>query len=390
MATPLHSQNFVIVNDGILTNNRRLVTKNMWSNGTALSAQARRALENERVTIVSHATGHIHTIYNEATITPEAYARFTEQLAAFLKIRLTKEVLGNFLRQDHEIQKCFQIRWERSRGDCYVPAEKAFAYENGSSYRVTDGTREKLLQDIDAEEFECSPLSSRIVLNDLEDFVKTHQIDIDRQADVDRLKAQFASSCLNAEIAIESLIRFCHVKPRLPDSKTKTFASPNETIDITAAMGRDAIIARIETIREQNPVAELALYAYRDLTRTHPLPYLKACTERNPVCVEATRELPESKLIEHVKAMPTESIYDEAGRLAQPDEVWNYGRGDGLEKAIMLAAILFARTGAHIMIEIDAENARLTHRDTKTAFTTSKGLPPQTWAWPLQVSSTSS
>jgi acyl-coenzyme A synthetase/AMP-(fatty) acid ligase len=43
MATPLHSQNFVMVNEGILTNNRRLVTRNMWFNGTALSAQARKA-----------------------------------------------------------------------------------------------------------------------------------------------------------------------------------------------------------------------------------------------------------------------------------------------------------------------------------------------------------
>jgi len=80
MATPLHSQNFVIVKDGILTNNRRLVTKNMWCNGTALSAQARRALENERVTIVSHVSGHIHAIYDEATIAPDAYQRFRTKL----------------------------------------------------------------------------------------------------------------------------------------------------------------------------------------------------------------------------------------------------------------------------------------------------------------------
>jgi hypothetical protein len=59
MATPLHSQNFVDTGTGILTNNRRLVTKTMWFNGTALSAQARRALENERVTVVAHETGYI-------------------------------------------------------------------------------------------------------------------------------------------------------------------------------------------------------------------------------------------------------------------------------------------------------------------------------------------
>ena len=37
MATPLHSQNFLDVDTGILTNNRRLVTKAMWANGTVIS-----------------------------------------------------------------------------------------------------------------------------------------------------------------------------------------------------------------------------------------------------------------------------------------------------------------------------------------------------------------
>ena len=68
MATPLHSQNFLDVDTGILTNNRRLVTKAMWANGTVISRQARRALEHERVTIVSHATGYIHLLYPEATV----------------------------------------------------------------------------------------------------------------------------------------------------------------------------------------------------------------------------------------------------------------------------------------------------------------------------------
>ena len=84
MATPLHSQNFLDVDTGILTNNRRLVTRAMWSNGTVISQQARRALEHERVTIVSHATGYIHLLYPEATISPSAYADFAAKLNAFL------------------------------------------------------------------------------------------------------------------------------------------------------------------------------------------------------------------------------------------------------------------------------------------------------------------
>ena len=34
--------------------------------------------------------------------------------------------------------------------------------------------------------------------------------------------------------------------------------------------------------------------------------------------------------------MPDESIY-EGKRLALPDEVWNFKRGDGIEKALLLA-----------------------------------------------------
>ena len=45
-ATPLHSQNFIDTADGVLTNNRRVVTKNMWFNGTELTEKAQRALRH--------------------------------------------------------------------------------------------------------------------------------------------------------------------------------------------------------------------------------------------------------------------------------------------------------------------------------------------------------
>jgi hypothetical protein len=47
--TPLHSQNFIDINEGIITNNRRLVTKPMWFNGTEISDKAQRAIRNEQV-----------------------------------------------------------------------------------------------------------------------------------------------------------------------------------------------------------------------------------------------------------------------------------------------------------------------------------------------------
>ena len=129
IATPLHSQNYILINDGILTNNRRLVTKNMWFNGTDLSTKAQRALRNEKITIVSNISGYIHTFYDEATINPEQFAKFTEKLLAFTTTEITYEIIGNFLRERSEFQKCFQIKYLRHGKPQYLPIEIAFSYE---------------------------------------------------------------------------------------------------------------------------------------------------------------------------------------------------------------------------------------------------------------------
>lgn len=385
MATPLHSQNFVLVKEGILTNNRRLVTKNMWFNGTALSAQARRALENERVTIVSHVTGHIHTIYDEASIAPEAYQRFDRSLSDYLKTALNQEVLGNFMRQAGDMQKCFQLRVERHGAEAYIPIEKAFAYENGSSYRITDNTRTKLVTDFDAEDLECHPLPRRIVLNDLEAFIAEHAVDIDSPEDTAALEKQFACDCLDASLAIKSLIRFCHVKPRLPSLDQRTMVTPDQPLDITREMGREGIIKHLEQLRNQNPSADLAFYAFRDLNRTAPEPFLKACLERNPVCIEATADLKLDALVASVNTMPQDSIYDDPGRLAQPDEVWNFGRGDGVEKAVMLADIVWHREQKPLSITITGDAVTLASGDFSHTYPTTKGLKPVTWQYPFST-----
>ncbi len=383
LATPLHSQNFVLVNEGILTNNRRLVTKNMWFNGTALSAQARRALENERVTIVSHVTGHIHTIYEEATIDPEAFRHFDAALSDYLKTPLTREVLGNFMRQAGEMQKCFQLRWQLNGVDLYIPVEKAFAYENGSPYRITDKTREKLLADIDREEFACRLMPRRIVLNDLEAFIDERSVDIDNPADTVALEQQFACDCLDASLAIRSLIRFCHIRPRLPEIATKRLNPPTAPLDITREMGREGIIARLEQLRTENPAADLAFYAYRDLSRTPHQAFLKACIERNPVCIGGTVALDDDALLAHIAALPDESIYDDPGRLAQPDEVWNFGRGDGLEKALLLADILYSRSAAPLVITITETSATVVCGVLTQTYPSAKGLASARWHFPL-------
>ena len=110
IATPLHSQNFIIEKDGLITNNRRIVTKNMWYNGTSLSEKARRAMENEKVTIVSHISGYIHTLYDEATIDKDAYAHFSDKLKEFLVTDLTNLIFINFLRFKSKYKSLFQYQ----------------------------------------------------------------------------------------------------------------------------------------------------------------------------------------------------------------------------------------------------------------------------------------
>jgi hypothetical protein len=394
MATPLHSQNFIDSGQGILTNNRRLVTKNMWYNGTALSAQARRALENERVTLVAHETGYVHILFPEATIDPEIYARFAGKLRRFLQTPLTPQILGNFIRHSAELQECFQARWRNFGVDHYIAMEKLLAYEYDCPFRFNDDTRERLMMEVAGEDFESQPLPDRIVLDDLEEIVRQKRVDIRTPEGFTLLVERVGGSCVRAQDAIEQLRDFCWTEPRLPDASARSFSRDQTPLGLDAGMERAEIVTRLESLRTTNDFAELAFYAYRDLTRTDPEPFLRAALERCPVSIAGTTSLDDTALIEAVETLADESIYDEPGRLAQPDEVWNYGRGDGVEKALLLANLLRARyPRAALSLEVTPDSAVLctdgmpggdapaagpknhaTHR-----FTSSKALPPQTW-----------
>jgi hypothetical protein len=262
MATPLHSQNFLDVDTGILTNNRRLVTRAMWSNGTVISQQARRALEHERVTIVSHATGYIHLLYPEATIDQAVYTHFAERLDAFL-----------------------------------VPPDGA-----------TDQRR---------------------------------------------------------------------VTPRLPDAARVSFRRDDAPLAITPEMDFSEVGDRLRTLRETNRAAALAPYAGHELGETESSPFVKAAIERSPVSKNALACPRADEIISRIAALGDESIYDGPSRVAQPDEAWNYGTGDGLEKCL-IAANVFGGT------EIRTANGTATLMDGERAvctFPTAKR--PRDVTWPL-------
>jgi hypothetical protein len=372
MGTPLHSQNFIDVADGILTNNRRVVTQKMWFNGTELTAKAQRALRHEQVTLVAHSTGYIHCVYPEATIERESYERFQRKLRSFLTTEINAEILANYLRQNTGLQKCFQIVHEVGGKKRYIPAEVVYHYEHSSSYLVSDSTREKLLEEIDEDEYFAEMLDGRIPLNKFETFFEQNKIDLANEEDRSKLAREF--TCYNARAAeiVEDICRFVHLEPRLPVMEGKKFV-PAHRIEISPGASREQIAAYLQSARQNNPVADLAFYAYRDMTQTDWRPFIKAAIERSPVSVKGSADLDVPSIVAAINEMPNESIYD-GPRLAQPDEVWNYRRGDGLEKAFCLANILKARE-PNLAIRILAnDRAALEAGATRAEWPNAKGL----------------
>ncbi len=179
--TPLHSQNFIDMQDGILTNNRRLVTKTMWFNGTEISDKAQRALRNEQVTVVAHNTGVIHCLYDDATIDPKAYEHFKGRLADYLSTALDMTVFASFLRSESRYQKYFQICRDCHGQPQFIRAELLYHYEHGSPFKIGDDTHDKLLAEVSDEDFVRFELPGRIRCDRLCDFLK-QKIDV-RRAD---------------------------------------------------------------------------------------------------------------------------------------------------------------------------------------------------------------
>jgi len=372
IATPLHSQNFINIQDGIITNNRRIATKNMWFNGTEITWKAQRAIRNEKVTIVANNTGYIHTMYPEATIDPDSYRKGMEALKKYLVTPIDMEILSNFLRQHSELQSCFQVRHDYHGGHRYIEAEKVYAYEHSSSYRVNDDTRPKLLEEVDTYEFYPEPIVGRIVLNNFEDFFKQNPgLDLNEAEDLAKLLDAFSCTNAKARNVGQKLVDFCRIEPKLPERRRFV---PSTPIRLEADWGRDRILETLHAMRDTHPVVDLAFYAYRDLTRTDWEPFLHAALERNPVVIDALRKKSETLSIEAIANLPNESIYDDV-RLAQPDEVWNFQRGDGVERALALATLLKHRVpGRPVTLRITPDNARIEWDDQSRDLPSAKGL----------------
>ncbi len=357
MATPLHSQNYIDEKDGLLTNNRRILTKNMWFNGTSLSGKARRALENEKVTIVSHITGYIHTVYKKATINRDDYLNFTERLNQFVRTSLTSSVFINFLRFKSEYKCLFQYHHFEAGSSYWIPLEKLFEYEHSSKWSVNEDTRAKLLAEVDGEEFFHDPVPGKIMLNDVENFLRNHK---DSRLGVieNDFESTFRTEHTDCVTRMFNDIRdFTVTEPHLPspDKDFETEAYP----EISITDRREDIIRKVRAMADKSEMALLSLYTYRDMAHTDWRPFIKAAVERNPVCHEYFSGKSPEDIYKMINALTNKSIYDD-GRMAQPDEVWNFGRGEGAEKSLLMANVLFHNDpAAEISITLDNGAAAL-------------------------------
>jgi len=372
IATPLHSQDFIIEKEGLITNNRRIVTKNMWFNGTSLSAKARRAMENEKVTVVTHISGYIHTLYNEATIDKEAYKWFSQRLTEFLRTDLTSAIFINFLRFKSRYKSLFQYRCECTGVNRFILLEKMFEYEHNSKFNVSIDTRDQLVKEIEGDEFHLSPLQGKIMLNDVEAML--NEISNKNLEEIEyefMQRISFEPSVLIHDMFNE-IREFIYTDPKIPDASKEYHET--KVPAITTENNREEIIDSINELAGESELCTLTLYAYRQMDKIDWLPFIKASFERNPVCFLDLNGKSVSEVFSIIENLDNHSIYD-GNRLALPDEVWNYQRGDGIEKAILMADFIMKKEGSFpVIIKINHEDVTVEHHNKKYNFKSVKSL----------------
>jgi hypothetical protein len=165
---------------------------------------------------------------------------------------------------------------------------------------------------------------------------------------------------------------FISTDPKIPDN-TKSYISV-KVPKITTENTREEIIEAIYDLAEESELCMLTLYAYRQMDVIDWLPFFKAAVERNPVCLVELNDKPLFEVFEILKNLSDHSIYD-GKRLAQPDEVWNYRRGDGIEKAFLFADYLSGKDHSFpVTIEIDNKNVKVSYGEHDFHFRSEKKI----------------
>jgi hypothetical protein len=171
---------------------------------------------------------------------------------------------------------------------------------------------------------------------------------------------------------LNDLKKFIHTVPRLPGTN-KTFQNPSSLqFHLSPCQSREEIIKYLSEIRNskfETPTpasitVDLAFYAGRFMEVCDWKPFFKATFERNPVSLGYFGEKDMDGVYQELVSWPDESIY-EGNRLALPDEVVNYRRGDGIEKAITLIHVARSR---HLGFTIQQTPGQITIKSGKDQF----------------------
>jgi hypothetical protein len=247
-----------------------------------------------------------------------------------------------------------------------------FEYEHSSKHKVSPETRAQLVQEIEGDEFYLSPLQDKILLNTLEDIIRQNHGKSLKEIEGLMLSHNGQVPAEKLHEMFQDLSSFISTDPKLPDNDKNYIGSVVPEISVDD--DRHKILSQIIKSSNKSETALLALYVYRDMDRISWVPFIKAAVERNPVCL---LEL-EGKTVEEVNNILTcmygHSIYDD-NRLAQPDEVWNFQRGDGIEKALLLTDFILHKSKTDsVTIKIGNKNVDLNYKGKVFNFHTSKSF----------------
>lgn len=338
MATPLHSQNFVDINGGILTNNRRIVTKNMWFNSTELSFKARRALYNEKVTIVTNINGYVHTIYKDATMPKSNYDEFSTSIKKFLKAEINLLLFLNFLYLNKKWQDKFYLKLKIKGEFYYANLSSVFKNLQVNSSELSVQSIKKfckanldLLQSDMPDDKFCISEDMQVLFNKLnkntpkewKEILSEYYVNVD---------------CSEKNKFIDEFINFSFLDPRLP-SINKNFIGSLNLKELQNCESADEVKEFLKSIKGKSEIVDLAFMAFREIDKDNWPAFLEAALNRNPVSAQYYKNKNINEIYEDILNYQNFSIYS-ANRLAQPDEVFNFKTGDGIEKAILFWNIL--------------------------------------------------
>jgi hypothetical protein len=211
-----------------------------------------------------------------------------------------------------------------------------FQYEHHTNSNFTANSRNALLNEIDAEEFSISPYDNRMILNDFEQYLNKNKNSDLKEMEEQMIAMNKGKKCREITNFFKGIREFLYVEPRFPLEQDKIFEE-QPVLDIQPGQDRNQIFDMIMEAAPKNEMASLTLHAYRLMDKVDWEPFLKAAIERNPVLLEYLYGAKIEKAYHELCKFNNHSIYP-GNRLAQPDEVCNFKRGDGIEKAIALAA----------------------------------------------------